>query len=224
MVAVNKESFLKITKEDVRALIEVERENTLLQHLRGIIFKSYFPMGTITSDKIEIWQPHSFLTFYPVYTFQFNSENKIQDFTYRLNPASKGIAYLPLIFLFGVSCFLIISNDFSFLNMIMVLSGGIIYTLLYLILRASYKFETKKQLRQIFEVLKVEVAEEPPEKEWTFSKIMTRLFLYPFCIGLFSLGIYLLISGNQYILMIPCLMIPVFYFYVDLKILFKKKT
>lgn len=216
---------MKVSRTDVLELIEAERKNTFLHHLRIFFFGGYRPYGSIQSDDIKIWYPHIHNRgFHPIFHFKFNRENHLIHISAKLNPAGYFFAFLPFLGILLTGCYLIFTSDYTREYWLLLLLGIIVFSLLFLILRSSYKFETKKQLKQILKILDVETEKEAPEKEWTFSKILTRLFLYPFCVGLFLLGFFVAIPAKQYYLTFFCFTIPVFYFYIDLRILFTRKS
>jgi len=64
---------------------------------------------------------------------------------------------------------------------------------------------------------------EKPEKEWSISKILTRIILYPLCIGLIILSVVMLIhSGSGAIYFIITSGLALTYLYSDLSMIFKK--
>src|SRR5690606_5645902 len=90
--------------------------------------------------------------------------------------------------------------------------------------RMVYNFEKQNQLDKIFELLEIEVDERKIEREWSIKKVITRIFLYPICIGLILLAIFLFFPNDEIILGIGSLSIAGMYLFADIKILLGKKT
>src|SRR5690606_29403269 len=87
-----------------------------------------------------------------------------------------------------------------------------------------YHFEKKQQLKEIFEILDIEVEEEKPEKEWSLKNILIRLFTYPFCFFLIAISFFLLIPEGNYILALMSFIIVGFYLVADFKMILKEKS
>jgi len=81
-----------------------------------------------------------------------------------------------------------------------------------------------------------EVQEQIPEKlhfpdklinEWSFTRTIGRLLIYPFCLFLIALGVYLVLSPQTLktqIAGIGAMVAGTFYLYLDLKIIASKKS
>ncbi|NAY93443.1 hypothetical protein GTQ34_16145 [Muricauda sp. JGD-17] len=82
--------------------------------------------------------------------------------------------------------------------------------------------EKKIQLKQIYEILEIEVENEKPEKEWGWKKILVRLITYPLSIFLVAMCFWTAIPQGKYLLAMGVLLIVGVYLYTDLKIIFKK--
>lgn len=83
--------------------------------------------------------------------------------------------------------------------------------------------EKKIQLEQIYEILDIET-DEKTKKEWSWSKTLTRLIMYPLSIFLIVINILFIIPKGQFILAIVSLGLVGVYLHADLKILLRKKT
>ena len=67
---------------------------------------------------------------------------------------------------------------------------------------------------------------ELPEKEWTFKKIIIRLFAYPFCLFLIGFGVYMIFNPVNWKSQgagIGAMAIAGIYLYSDLKMIIKSK-
>jgi hypothetical protein len=72
-----------------------------------------------------------------------------------------------------------------------------------------------------------EVEEAINKKEWTFKKILVRLFAYPFCLFLIFFGVYMVLKPltiRTIIAGVGAIVAATFYLYSDLKIIVTNKT
>jgi len=51
-----------------------------------------------------------------------------------------------------------------------------------------------KNLVDVKKNIPVQKKIEKPEREWTFKKVIIRLFAYPFCLFLIGLGVYMIFN------------------------------
>ena len=68
---------------------------------------------------------------------------------------------------------------------------------------------------------------EKPEKEWTFKKVVIRLFAYPFCLFLIGFGVYMIfnpVNWKSQAAGIVAMTIAAIYLYTDLKMIMKSKS
>jgi hypothetical protein len=216
---------LEITKKEVKKLIELKEGNTFINHLSTIISRDFRVKGEIHSNKIEFWKQGFWnMTFYPIFTFEFNTEKHLISITDRINPVGKIfniIIFMPL-FILIVSH---IINDFEFTpNWILIFLFTIIIALLTLIIRTVYRFEKQNQLDIIYKLLDIEVEDKKSEKEWSLKNIIIRIFMYSVCIGLISLAVFLLFPNGEITKALGSLAIAGAYLFSDIKILINKKT
>lgn len=82
-----------------------------------------------------------------------------------------------------------------------------------------------KNLVEVKKDIPIEIKIEKQEKEWTFKKIVIRLFSYPLCLFLIGLGFYSIINPINWktpFAGICAMTIACIYLYSDLKILINK--
>ena len=189
---------MEITKQEVAALIEKEAEDSLRHHLLNVFSFDHMARGEIKERQIKIWKKNPFIrASYPIHTFKFNDKGHLIDIQSRKNPVVKwlNVIFLALIAIPFIS---LVMEPFLFDRILLfVFIFGLIVLLLHLITRSIYKFELKEQLKKIYDALDMEMVEEPVAKEWSWKMILTRLFIYPFCIGLILLSIYELIPQGK---------------------------
>ena len=216
---------MEITKEEVEKLIELKEENTFISHLWTVISRDFRVKGEISSNKVNLWKQGFWsMTIYPIFTFEFNTENHLINITDKQNPIGKlfrVIILLPL----AILVFAQLINDFDFIaNWKFITLFGIILSLLILFTRKIYNYEKQNQLEKIYDLLDIETEEKLKEKEWSLKKMITRIFMYPFCIGLILLAIFLLFPNGEIIKAIASIAIAGAYLFTDIKILTRKKT
>lgn len=210
---------MEVTKSDVEKLIEGRKENTFLNHLLAVITKKYQPMGEVRKKEIFVWRPNYWGSlFYPVFKFEFDNNSHLVKISDRISSAGifvfAVLSIVPLVLAivyFGIERWFVPFAIF------------VIFGILFFILYRSYKFEKQVQLDQIFEILEIETEQKPVEKEWSLKNILIRLFLYPFCLFLIFLGVFVAIPERYYHLTIICFAIAGFYFYLDIKMIMRAK-
>ena len=215
---------MEVTKKDVEKLIELRKENTLLNHLWNVFSPDFRPKGEIGRNQIKVWKQNMWnAIFYPVFTFEFNANNHLTNISDKLNPIGKtfiGILAIGFLYLILPKSL----SDFDFIkNWPIITFIAVFITLIVLVARMVYRFELKNQLEEILEFLDVEVEEKKPEKEWSLKNILIRLFTYPFCLFLIGLNVYLIIPNGQYILALGSFGVVGFYLFADIKMILKSK-
>lgn len=227
---------MEFCKSDIQKLIQVKKSNNFWNHFLFSLNKNYKIHGEIQKNKIKVWQRTSFTGIsYPIYTFEFDSENALIKITDNLNPFARFTQLLFPIFFF----FPLLSNaftDFQIKKFLVCISAFSILTFAcYLMSRKIHSYERKEQLKDFYKLLDIKnkgnnrsnilntETEEKPEKEWSGSKTLTRLFTYPFCLALIAFGIFGMIPDRKFIIAIPIFAITGTYLYCDLKILFNEK-
>ncbi|UTN04451.1 hypothetical protein L0669_00780 [Flavobacterium bizetiae] len=214
---------MEITKSDIQKLIEVKKEDTIKNHFLYSITKQYRSFGEIKENTIKVWKRTNTTGMsYPIFTFEFNSENKLIKTTDKLNPIAKFSQLLfPLFFFFPL--LLNAFTDFEFKRFFACISAFLFLTFVcYLVSNKISKYEKKEQLNDFYKIIGVKT-EDKQEREWSKSKILTRLFTYPFCFALILISIFSIIPERGFLLAIPMLGIIGIYLYCDLKLIFEDK-
>ncbi|NLN26188.1 MAG: hypothetical protein GX163_11225 [Bacteroidetes bacterium] len=214
---------MEVTKKDVEKLIELRKENTFLNHLWNVFSRDMRAKGEVKRNEIKVWSQNMWnMTFYPIFTFEFNANNHLVKITDKINPIGKTIVGLfSVVILYFI--FSNLSTDFDFLeNWLPILIVSVFLLIFVSVFRKLYLSEKQNQLDEIFEILDIEVEEKKPEKEWSLKNILIRLFTYPFCLFLIGLNIFLIIPNGQYILALGTFGFVGFYLFADLKMIFKK--
>ena len=217
---------MEITKKDVEKLIEIEKENSFLNHLWNIFSRDMRAKGEIKLNEIKLWNQNVWnMTFYPIFTFEFNSKNHLTNITDKMNPVGKaiiGIAtiwFLYLIFPKKPTEFNLFDNwKWITLITIFVLLGVIVS-------RKIYKIERKNQLEEIYEILDIEINEKVPENEWSMKNILIRLFTYPFSIFVIAICVWSLFEEGLKSIFMTIFGIGIcgMYLYSDIKMIMNNK-
>ena len=147
---------MKITKSDILKLIENEKSDTVWNHFLHVLSIDYKPTGEIQNNQIKIWRQGIFIgAFYPVYTFELNSENQLIKISDKLNPIGK-ILYLMLPLGFSFLFFSNVFGDFEYKKSLISVGIILIFVFAYIFIsRKIYRFEKKEQLKQIYSILNI---------------------------------------------------------------------
>lgn len=182
---------MEVTKKDVEKLIELRKGNSFLNHLWNVFSGDFRPMGEIGRNKIKVWRQNLWNTaFYPIFTFEFNANNHLTGITDKLNPMGKtliGIAFLGFLYLIFPKN----PTEFNPIDnwRIITVIGVFVFFFVW-VARKIYNFEKNNQLKQIYEILDIEIEEKVAEKEWSLKNILIRLFTYPFSIFIISMSVW----------------------------------
>ena len=207
---------MEITKSEILKLIVKRKTDSFWNHLLYVLSKDFKCNGEVKDAQIKVWKQGSFLgAFYPIYTFELNSQNNLTNISDRLNPIGKVLFALPPI----VYVFLFIKTmitDFHLIRFIILLSLLLaLGTFYFLLTRKIYNFEKQEQLNEIYDFLDIEVTDD---KNKPLSKSgLIRLFTYPFCFFLTFIILFYVIPQGKVFLSIGTLSFVGAYLYYDLK-------
>jgi hypothetical protein len=217
---------MEVTKKDVEELIELRKKDTFLNHLWNIFSRDMRAKGEINRNEIKVWSQNMWnLTFYSIFTFEFNANNHLTNITDKMNPVGKtliGIASLWFLYL-------IFPNNPTEFNPIdkwqWIAIIAVFVFLGVLLSRKIYKMERKNQLEEIYEILDIEIEEKPPEKEWSLKNILIRLFTYPFAIFVITICVWSLFANGIKSIFLTLFGIGIcgMYLYSDVRMIIKNK-
>ena len=188
---------MEIKKKEVEKLIELRKTNTFLNHFWNVFSRDMKAKGEINHNEIIVWRQNMWImSFYPIFTFEFNAENNLIKITDKLNPIGKTLIgctslwFLYIIFPKNISKFSVIDNW----QLITIIA---LFVFLFIWLsRKIYKMERNNQLEEIYEILDIEVGEKMPEKEWSIKNTLIRLFTYPFSIFVITISFWSLFENG----------------------------
>ena len=217
---------MEITKKDVEKLIEIEKENSFLNHLWNIFSRDMRAKGEIKLNEIKLWNQNVWnMTFYPIFTFEFNSKNHLTNITDKMNPVGKAIIGIATIW-FLYLIFPKIPTEFNLFDNWKWITLITIFVLLGVIVsRKIYKIERKNQLEEIYEILDIEINEKVPENEWSMKNILIRLFTYPFSIFVITICVWSLFEEGLKSIFMTIFGIGIcgMYLYSDIKMIMNNK-
>ena len=161
----------------------------------------------------------------PIFTFQFDDNQKLFKISNDLNPFGKALIALIVIgFLY-----LIFPNNLSEFTPAVNWQGLIIIAVFILLIvwvsRKIYSVERNFQLEQIFVFLGIEFEKEIVENEWTLKSTLFRLFSYPFSLLVISICIWQIFENgfNSIIMTLIGIGICGLYLYSDIKLIMKNR-
>jgi hypothetical protein len=217
---------MEVTKKDVEELIELRKKDTFLNHLWNIFSRDMRAKGEINRNEIKVWSQNMWnLTFYSIFTFEFNANNHLTNITDKMNPVGKtliGIASLWFLYLIFPNN----STEFNPIDKWQWIAIIAVFVFLGVLLsRKIYKMERKNQLEEIYEILDIEIEEKPPEKEWSLKNILIRLFTYPFAIFVITICAWSLFANGIKSIFLTLFGIGIcgMYLYSDVRMIIKNK-
>ena len=228
-----------VKRKDIEKLIIQNKKSNLKNHWNDAFFKNSIKYsGEIRPNEILLWRSSHFLKgAYPIFYITFDQDENMIGIRTDKNPYHIVLNKISIAFLV-----LFITALFIFANLKLatIASSGILLFsfLINLVLNNSRKFEISLIQNELKETIgnierqnNPQLKNEPPTnlnqekiKEWTLAKILTRLFVYPFCglIAWFSITGFL--PDERFILGIFGIVIGLGYPIVDLIILLRRKT
>ncbi|MDE3744140.1 hypothetical protein [Maribacter polysaccharolyticus] len=215
---------MEITKSDIVKLIEEKQTDSFTTHLLTTLKWDCRPSGEIRNHEIRVWRQNGWnKIFYPIFKFDLNRDGHLINISDRINPVGR-IIYFLFCVLFSIPWLHWVFEDFDISNHWIQFFGWVIFLGIFLLIGFKvYRMEKQIQLEQIYEILDIET-DKKIEKEWSWTKILTRLIMYPLSIFLIIVNILFVIPKGQFILTIVSLGLVGIYLYTDLKILMRKKT
>ena len=145
---------MEINKNDVQKLIQEQKDDDVWNHFLCVIKSDYNFNGHLQNNKISIWKQGIWIKiFYPIFIFEFNSQNHLIKITDKLNPIGR-LLYLLFPISFSTFFFSIIINDFKIKKFLILMTVILTILILYfLITKKIYEYEKKEQLEAIFKII-----------------------------------------------------------------------
>ncbi|SDY14452.1 hypothetical protein SAMN05444411_1382 [Lutibacter oricola] len=227
---------MKSHKDKIDKKIDLKRENTLWNHILTRLFHRGETIADKKKNSYIIWTSNLWTGgFYPIFKIKFNENKEIVKIETELSLYGKlCLTLLILIITIFTTFFLIIPaiehyRKINFFFLIPVLLYSLLIFGFYIIILRIYYLEKRYLVEDLKIIVGVETKENIEKKEFnkkegTFSKIIGRIFLYPFSVFIIIMSIIMIFKGgpNGHKGFIGAL-IAVGYLFADIKIILNKR-
>jgi hypothetical protein len=200
-----------VEKKNLEKLIVQNKKSTLKNHWNDAFFYNTTKYsGEIKPNELLIWRSAHFLRgAYPIFHISFDQNGKLNGIKKEKNPYHKLLNKISIGFFSVLALILLFTTEFK-TAIIGIIGISVIGTLLHLVMSKAKKYETKILTDELQEAIENIERENNPEliskpktklkkekvKEWTFTKILTRLILYPFCLLILYLFIQMILNPD----------------------------
>lgn len=200
-----------VEKKDIEKLIIQNKKSTLKNHWNDAFFYNTAKYsGEIKPNELLIWRSAHFLRgAYPVFHLTFDQNGELNGIKTEKNPYHKLLNKISIGFFIVLALVLLFTTEIK-TAIIGIIGISVIGTLLHLVMAKAKKYETKILTDELKEAIENIERENNPElinkpktelkkgkvKEWTFTKILTRLILYPFCLFILYLCIQMILNPD----------------------------
>ncbi|MEY8868797.1 hypothetical protein AB9K24_04785 [Meridianimaribacter flavus] len=224
-------------KKNIEKLIVQNKKSNLKNHWNDVFFYNTTKYsGEIKPNELLIWRSSHFLRgAYPIFHLTFDQNNKLNGIKKEKNPYHKLLNKITIGFLIVLISGLFLSTDLK-MAVIGTIGISVIGLLLRLVLGKAKKYETKLLTDELKEAIEnIEQANNPVQinkpksesktekvKEWTFTKVLTRLLLYPFCLLILWFSITGFLSEGKTLYGIFGIVVALAYPIADILLIFGK--
>lgn len=226
-----------VDKEDIEKLIIQNKKSNLINHFKDSqSYNTTKYSGEIRNNEILIWRSAYFIRgVYPIFHLTFDENNKLKEIKMEKNPFNIFLDRVTIAVLIILIVTVFISTNLI-TTVFAILALTLIGFLMRLLLSKSKIFETKiliKELKTTIDSLeglnnskqkKDQNLENEKVNEWSFSKIMSRILIYPFCVILIWLALTLMIPAGKIIEGIFAIIVGLAYPISDLLLIINKKN
>ncbi|MCF1193114.1 hypothetical protein LRR18_16110 [Mangrovimonas sp. AS39] len=226
-----------VEKKDIEKLIIQNKKSTLKNHWNDAFFYNTTKYsGEIKPNELLIWRSSHFLRgAYPIFRLTFDLNGKLNGIKTEKNPYYKLLNKVSIVFLILLNLVLIFTTEFK-PAVIGIIGISLLGFFFYLFFFNVTKYETKiltEELKEAIENIELinnpELTNKPRSeskqekiKEWTFTKILTRLLLYPFCFFILWLSITGFLDEGMTLHRIFGIIIVLTYIIVDITLTIRK--
>ncbi len=184
-------------KKDIQKLIIQHKKSTLKNHWNDVFFYNTTKYsGEVKPNALLIWRSaHSLRGAYPIFHLTFDQHGELNGIKTEKNPYDKFLNKLTIGFFTLLTLALLFTTEMKTV-ILYIIAMSVVGILLHLLVSKMKKYETKiltDELKEAIENIALENNSELKNnsktalkkekiKEWTFTKVVTRLLLYPFCI------------------------------------------
>ncbi len=224
-----------VEKKDIEKLVVQKKKSNLKNHWKDSqSYNSTKYSGEIRQNEILLWRSAHFIRgVYPIFHLTFDQNNKLKEIKMEKNPFHIFLNRIMAIFFILLTLTIFFSGDLK-PAILTVLAFTIIGYLMHLLLTNSKTFETKILIEELKVTIESIEHSNNPEittrrklqdenvNEWSFSKIMTRILIYPFCIFIIWFSIIGLIPDGKIMQGIIGIITALAYPISDLLLMIKK--
>jgi hypothetical protein len=200
-----------VEKKDIEKLIVQNKKSTLKNHWNDAFFYNTTKYsGEIKTNELLIWRSAHFLRgAYPIFHLTFDQNGELNGIKTEKNPFYKLLNKISIGFFIVLALVLLFTTEFK-TAIFGIIGISLIGTLLHLVLSKAKKYETniltdelkdaienieRKNNPELINKPKAELKKEKV-KEWTFTKFLTRIILYPFCLFMIYLFIQMILNPD----------------------------
>jgi len=227
-----------VEKKDIEKLIIQSKTSNLKNHWKDSFFYNTTKYsGEIKHNKLLIWRSSHFLRgAFPIFRLTFDQNNTLNGIQTEKNQYHKLRNKITIGFLILAVLALLLTTELrtAIFGIIVIF---IITFLLHSVMSNINTYETKilteelKEAIEYIEHLKNPELKPAPKtesikvklKEWTFTKVLTRLLLYPFCFLIIWFSIAVFISEGKTFYGIFGIIVALAYPFADILLIFKNK-
>ncbi len=212
------------SKEEVTALIVIEKLDTFWTHFLCFLNKNKKRYGNHSSKEVRLWQHTSWTaSLHSVFIFTFNNDNNLVHVRSKLNIFGKvfflGIFTILLSF-FSWKLYTLYKNERFWLYASIIA----VFMILFVVLcKAVYEGEKRIQQKAIFEKLAIDMTNKHIDNEHWLFRIFIRILTYPIGLGTLYASIFHFFPTQQYEYAILGMTMVSAYFITDIILLFKRK-
>jgi hypothetical protein len=226
-----------VNKKDIEKLIIQNKKSNLITHFKDSqSYNTTKYSGEISDKEILIWRSAYFIRGdYPIFHLTFDDNNKLKEIKMGKNPFNIFLDRVTIAVLIILIITVFISTNLK-TTFFAILAITLIGFLMRLLLAKSKIFETKILIEELKTTInnldelytskqeKEQNLENEKVNEWSFSKIMSRILIYPFCVILIWLALTLMIPEGKIIEGIFAIIVALAYPISDLLIIINKKN
>jgi len=224
---------MKTHKEKIDRIIKLKRDNTLWNHILTSLFHKGKTIAEKNGDNYVIWTSNLWTGgFYPIFKIDFNQNREISNIETELSLYGKLCLILLIVVITSFTTMILIIpmiENYREVNSYFLIPI-ILYSLLlygfYAVMRMIYNREKKYLIEDLKVIIGVETQENIENKElkkdeWTLSKIILRVFLYPFTIFITIMSVYMILKGD--LRGVFGILVGVGYLYADIRTIQQKR-
>lgn len=181
--------------------IHTYKKNTLLTHFWFINDRPFTGHIDGINNSIYLWSSSFWARkVYPVFKLSFDKEDKLINIEHSINKFGKFTTYLAIGLYVLVIIYIIYNAKLTqAFTSFLVVSSLVLFILIFLP-KSIYRFETGVAYKKLCDVIGIDITPTILKKKeaFTFSKVLSRLILYPLSLILIFISCYFFFPEHQY--------------------------